>query len=86
MYEQIARNKRKSVFLVFFFVAFIFLLTWLFEEIAGWGKGGLILAAVVSMSMAAVGYYSSDKIVLAISRAKPVTKEEYPQRLQTNHD
>jgi heat shock protein HtpX len=30
------------------------------------------------MGMAAVGYYASDKIVLGISRARPVTKEEFP--------
>jgi heat shock protein HtpX len=33
---------------------------------------------IVSMGMAAAGYYSSDKVVLAISRARPVTKDEYP--------
>jgi heat shock protein HtpX len=78
MYEQISRNKWKSAALVLFFMAFIFLLTWFFEYLTGWGKGGLVLAVVVSMTMAAAGYYSSDKVVLAISRARPVTKEEYP--------
>jgi heat shock protein HtpX len=78
MYEQIARNKWKSAALVVFFMAFIFLLTWFFEYVTGWGKGGLVLAVVVSVAMAAAGYYSSDKVVLAISRARPVTKEEYP--------
>jgi heat shock protein HtpX len=78
MYEQISRNKWKSAALILFFMAFIFLLTWFFEYVTGWGKGGLILAVVVSMGMAAAGYYSSDKVVLAISRARPVTKDEYP--------
>jgi heat shock protein HtpX len=78
MYEQIARNKWKSAALVLFFVAFIFVLTWVFEQVTGWGKGGLILALGVSVMMAAGGYFASDKIVLAISRARPVTKEEFP--------
>jgi heat shock protein HtpX len=78
MYEQISRNKWKSAGLVLFFVAFIFLLTWFFQYLTGWGTGGLILAAVVSLSMAFVGYYTSDKIVLAISKARPVTNEEFP--------
>ena len=78
MYEQISRNKWKSVALVVFFMGFIFLLTWFFEYVTGWGKGGVVLAVVVAMGMAAVGYYQSDKIVLGISRARPVTKEEYP--------
>ena len=78
MYEQISRNKWKSAALVVFFMAFIFVLTWFFEYVTGWGKGGLVLAVLVAMGMAAVGYYSSDKIVLTISRARPVTKEEFP--------
>jgi heat shock protein HtpX len=78
MYEQISRNKWKSLALVVFFMAFIFVLTWFFEYLTGWGKGGLVLAVFVSMAMAAVGYYASDKIVLGISRARPVTKEEFP--------
>ncbi|MGZ5423811.1 MAG: zinc metalloprotease HtpX [Candidatus Aminicenantales bacterium] len=78
MYEQISRNKWKSAALIVFFMAFIFVLVWFFEYVTGWGKGGLVLAVAVAMGMAAVGYYSSDKIVLTISRARPVTKEEYP--------
>ena len=78
MYEQISRNKWKSAALIVFFVAFIFLLTWFFEYVTGWGKGGLALAVAVAMGMAAVGYYASDKIVLGISRARPVSKEEFP--------
>ena len=78
MYEQISRNKWKSAALILFFVAFIFLLTWFFEYVTGWGKGGLVLAVVVAMTMAVVGYYASDKIVLTISRARPATKDEFP--------
>jgi heat shock protein HtpX len=78
MYEQISRNKWKSAALIVFFMAFIFLLTWFFEYVTGWGRGGLVLAVIVSMGMALVGYYSSDKIVLAISRARPATKDEFP--------
>jgi len=78
MYEQIASNKRKSFLLVFCFIAFIFLLAWLFEQLAGMGTSGLVLALVIASISAFAGYYASDKIVLAISRARPVTKEEYP--------
>ncbi|HAR35399.1 MAG TPA: zinc metalloprotease HtpX [Acidobacteria bacterium] len=83
MYEQITSNKFKSALLVLFFVAFIFLLVWLFEEITGWGKGGFILALLVSLTMAVSGYYYSDKIVLTISRARPVTREEFPYLYHT---
>lgn len=78
MYEQISRNKWKSAALVVFFMAFIFVLVWFFEYVTGWGKGGLVIALAIAMGTAAVGYYSSDKIVLTISRARPVTKDEFP--------
>jgi heat shock protein HtpX len=78
MYEQISRNKWKSAALIVFFMAFIFVLTWFFEYVTGWGKGGLALAVIVAMGMAAAGYYASDKIVLTISRARPATKDEFP--------
>jgi len=78
LYEQISRNKWKSAGLVAFFVVFIFVLVWFFEYVTGWGKGGLVLAVLVAMGSAAVGYYSSDKIVLGISRARPVSKDEFP--------
>jgi heat shock protein HtpX len=78
MYEQIASNKRKSFLLVFCFIAFIFLLAWLFEQLAGMGTSGLVLALIIASISAFASYYASDKIVLAISRARPVTKEEFP--------
>ena len=78
MYEQISRNKWKSAALVVFFVAFIFVLVWFFEYVTGWGEGGLVVALAVAMVSAAVGYYASDKIVLGISKARPVAREEFP--------
>jgi len=78
MYEQIARNKWRSFFLVLFFLCLIFALTWAFGEMTGWGTQGLIVAVVIAAAMTFGSYYASDKIVLAISRARPVKKEEYP--------
>ena len=78
MYEQIASNKRKSFLLVFFFLGLIFLLVWVFERMTGMGTEGLVLAVIVAGATALVSYYTSDKVVLAISRARPVEKAEYP--------
>lgn len=83
MYEQITRNKLKSAFLVLFFVIFVFFIVWVFEEVTGWGKGGFVLALIISIAMAIGGYYYSDKIVLAISKARPVTREEFPYLYHT---
>jgi heat shock protein HtpX len=78
MYEQIASNKRKSILLVLFFLGLIFLLAWLFDQMVGMGTEGLIAAGVIAMAMTIGSYYASDKVVLAMSKARPVTKEEYP--------
>lgn len=78
MYEQISRNKRKSFFLVLFFIVLIFFLAWIFGEVTGFGPHALIVAIVIAVAMTFGSYYASDKIVLAISRAKPVEKEDYP--------
>ena len=78
MYEQIASNKRKSFLLVFFFLGLIFLLVWVFEGMTGMGTEGLVLAVIVAGATALVSYYTSDKIVLAISWARPAEKDEFP--------
>jgi len=78
MYEQIARNKWKSFGLVFFFVLFVFFLVWVFEQALGWGREGLILAVILAVAMTWGGYFWSDKITLAMSKARPVEKSEFP--------
>jgi heat shock protein HtpX len=78
MYEQIASNKRKSVLLVLFFLLLIFALGWVFTQLTELGPAGIVLAVVIAVFMTFGSYYSSDKIVLAVSKARPVTKEEYP--------
>jgi len=78
MYEQITRNKWKSFFLILFFLSLIFVLSWVFGELTGWGPHGLVIAVIIAVAMTFGSYYASDKIVLAISRAKPVKKEDYP--------
>ncbi len=78
MYEQITRNKWKSFFLILFFLCLIFALVWIFGELTGWGPQGLIIAVIIAVAMTFGSYYASDKIVLAISKAKPVEKKDYP--------
>ena len=78
MYEQISGNKRKSFFLILFFLCLIFVLAWLLGEQTGLGSHAMILAVIIAVAMTFGSYYASDKIVLAISKAKPVEKKDYP--------
>ncbi|MDD8025568.1 MAG: zinc metalloprotease HtpX [Acidobacteriota bacterium] len=78
MYEQIAANKRKSAVLVFFFILVVASLGLAFDYLTGWGVPGIVAAVAFALISALGSYYASDKITLAISKARPATKEEFP--------
>lgn len=79
MYNEIAANKRKSIFLMTFFIALILALGYLFDQTYGaGGYGGLVLAIFISLMMMAVSYFAGDKIALAVSGAKPIAKSDNP--------
>jgi len=78
MWEQITSNKVKSGFLVAFFVIFVIFLGWIFGETTVWGPYATVLAVVVAGVGALVSWYNSDKMVLAISKARPAEKSQYP--------
>ena len=44
-----------------------------------WGPNGLILAFVIALAMNGFAYWFSDKVVLAMYRARQVTPEEQPR-------
>jgi hypothetical protein len=78
MYEQIAANKRKSALLAVLFILVIFGLAWTFDQLTGMGTPGLVAAGLFALLSAWGSYYASDKITLAISKARPASKEEFP--------
>jgi heat shock protein HtpX len=78
-----AANKRNSVILVILFVFFITIL----GGVLGWALFGdprmaipsILLALVVSLVMALIGYYTGPAAVLSLSGAQPIAKEDDPQ-------
>ncbi len=80
MYEEISANKRNSILLMAFFVAFVIFLGWIFGEVFFGGAGfwGIIIAMVLALGFALFGYFFSDKIVLSISKAKELKKQDHP--------
>jgi heat shock protein HtpX len=78
MYEQISSNKRKSVFLILFFLVLIFVLSWVFAQLFDFGRYAYVLAIVIAVAMTFGSYFASDKLVLAVSKAKPVSQQDYP--------
>ena len=79
MYDEISQNKRNSFILVVVFVAGVIVLGYIFGQVGGFGYFGVIFALLFSVAMALTGYFRGDRIVLAVSRARPADREPYPQ-------
>jgi len=78
MYNQIDSNKRKTLLLIAIFIAFIVTIGYFVGVYLGYGYGYLIGALVFSLFMSLSGYYKGDKIALASTGAKAVTKKDNP--------
>jgi heat shock protein HtpX len=76
MWEQIASNRRKSVFLVILMALLLAALGWALGEYFIGQDGGL--AVIVWFIMTLVAYFQGDNIYLTMSGAKKVEKEDLP--------
>jgi heat shock protein HtpX len=79
VYDQIAKNKRKSVLLIFLVLVIAVGLGYLFGYLWGFGWGGAAIAFVIAAVMAFSSYRFGDRVVLRVSKAKPASREEYTQ-------
>ena len=83
MYEQIRRNRRASWLLMGFVVALLAMLGFVIgAAVVGGTSGGIGLLGVfgiVAIVWSILGYYSGDKMVLAVSGAHQVTHDDEPQ-------
>jgi heat shock protein HtpX len=79
VYEQIARNKRRSVFLVLGALVLLGAVGYAIGLITGGGIAGLVIAVVIAAFLAFGSYRYGDRLVLASARAKEVTPEEEPR-------
>ncbi|MFP5256034.1 MAG: M48 family metalloprotease [Acidimicrobiia bacterium] len=79
MYDQVAQNKRRSVLLVAAFVLLVVAVGFAINLLVGGGPAFTLIALVVAGGSAALSYWKSDAIALAVSRAKPASVEQYPR-------
>ncbi|HYT80559.1 MAG TPA: M48 family metallopeptidase [Actinomycetota bacterium] len=79
MYEQIARNKRRTVLIVLGALVFAGGLGYLFGLLLRVGIAGLIVALLIAAGLSYYSYLYGDRLVLRASRARPVTHEEEPR-------
>lgn len=78
LYTQIDSNVRKTWLLITGFLVFIIGLGWLFSYVYD-SQAILVFAVIFSILMSFFSYWYSDKIVLAISRAKEIKKDDSPE-------
>ncbi len=82
-FNETRNNMIKSWFLIFFFVVLISFLGVAFGVYMGNIYFGVVLAMIVAIIYSLIGYYSGDSMILKMSGAKPVTKQEYPYLYHT---
>lgn len=75
IYEQIDRNKRKSLLIIILFVVFITLTVWIFAEILDYGPGMIGIALIFAGMLSFSSYWWGDKIILTISAARPANRK-----------
>jgi heat shock protein HtpX len=81
-YREIARNRRRSWFLVVIVVIVLGLLGGAIGYATGLGWGGVILAVIVAGVMAVGSYYAGDQLVMATSGAREIDLARPPQQYQ----
>jgi heat shock protein HtpX len=81
-YQQIDSNKRKTLIIIVGFVLFMAVFGWVLE--LALGRPGLLVGiSIFAIVYAIFGYYLSDRLALALSGAKSVTKAQAPLLYRT---
>ena len=78
LYTHAESNIRKTWMYLSFFLMLIIAVGWVISYSAG-SQSILWLAVIISISMSFLSYWYSDKIVLALAKAKPIEKKDNPE-------
>lgn len=81
MYEQISSNKRRTVVLLFVFVALMWGFAWIISQAVQ--PDLLYVIGIFSLSYAAFSYFRGSKMALAINGAKEIQKSDDPRLWRT---
>ncbi len=82
-YEEIASNKRRTYFLIFFFFVFITALGLVIGVLYGNSYFGLILALVIGVLYFLFSYYVGANAILSMTGAQEATKPKYTHLINT---
>lgn len=76
-YDLVASNQRKSWFILAGFLIFVVATVYIMSLAFDFGPGFTTFAIILTTAMSFGSYWWSDKIVLAISGARPATRQEF---------
>ncbi len=78
LYDQAESNTRKTWLYLFFFLLLIIAIGWLVSYFLQ-SSAILYFAVILSIVLNFFAYWHSDKIVLSVSKAKPIEKKDNPE-------
>jgi heat shock protein HtpX len=82
MYDQIASNKRRTFFLMVFFLLILWALGYVIAKATG-SPGFLFFIGLFSIGYSIISYFTGAKMALAINGAKEIQKSDDPRLWRT---
>jgi len=86
-YSQIEANRRKTYFLMFGFIFFTIAVAYIFSLALGFSDSAAIVLItiifLISLLVNIGSYYYSDRLVIAMSGARPISKKDAPEFFRT---
>ena len=79
LHAEVQSNKRRSVVLIAAFVVLVVAVGAAFNYLLNGGVIGLVIAFAFAIGSSFTAYWSSDKVALAMSRARPADPLDYAQ-------
>ena len=79
LYDEIARNRRKTIVLMAVFTAVIVAIGWVFGQSQKDATLGILFAVLLATAMNLIGYFAGDSVTLAVSGAKKIAKSDHPE-------
>lgn len=77
VYKQVSRNKIRSGIILFLFIAFISIVSYLITYLFNLGNDFLFFAFLFSIVSSGVSYFYGDKIILGLNQAHPASRKKY---------
>jgi len=83
IYSQIDSNRRRTFFIMAFFIAFVTFVAYVFGQASGYGLSWAGTVLFLSGIFTFGSYYWSDKMILAISGAHQIKENDNPRLFHT---